>query len=118
MQNSLDFVVYSWLRPATQHAYHRVVKQINECFEVVFCRVTLQQRGPCCDWLRPSICVHFLHRKTEFIGLIENEHVGQYGRISKHALCAKVHKLFVDIVGQEGTEIKLCSRFFIIGKNG
>ena len=75
MQNSLDFIIYSWLRPATQHAYHWVVKLINEIFEVVFSRVTLQKRSPCCDWLGPSVCIHLLHGEDEFVGFEVNEHV-------------------------------------------
>jgi hypothetical protein len=118
MQDSLDFVIYLRLGPAAQHAYHRVVEQINECFEALFCGVMLQQRGPCYDWMRPSICVHFLHGKTKLIYLIENKHVGQYRRISEHAFYAKIHELFVNIVGQEGAEIKLCGGLFIGGENG
>jgi hypothetical protein len=43
-----------------------------------------------------------------------NEHVRQYGRISEHALCAKIHDLFVNIVGQEGVVIELRYGLFII----
>ena len=117
MQNSLEFIVYLWLKPATQHAYHRVVKLINECFEVVFSRVMLQKRSPCCDWLRPSIYVHLLHGKTKFIWLKLKKHVCQYRRVSEHSFCVKIHELFVNIVGQEGVVIKLCCEFFIIGEN-
>jgi hypothetical protein len=95
-----------------------VVEKIDECLEAILCGVMLQQRCPRCDWLRPSVCIHFLHRKTEFICLIENEHVGQYRRISEHAFRAKIHELFMNIVGQKGTEIELCGGFFISGKNG
>jgi hypothetical protein len=77
----------------------------------------LQQRGPCCDWMRPSICVHLLHGKTKFICLKVEKHVSQYRRIYEHAFRAKIHELFVNIVGQEGAVIKLCGGFFIIGEN-
>ena len=114
MQNSLDFVVYSWLRPATQHAYHQVIEKIYESFEAILCGVMLQQRSPCGDWLRPSICVHLMHGETELISLKVNENVCQYRRISEHALCAKIHELFVNIVSQEGAIIELRCGLFII----
>ena len=112
--NSLDLFIYSWLRPAAQHAYHRLVKLINESFEVVFSRVTLQKRSSCCDWLGPSICVHLLHGETKFFGLKVNEHVCQYGRISEHALCGKIHELFVNIIDQEGAVVELRCGLFIV----
>ena len=98
MQDSLDFVVYSRLGPATEHAYHGVVEQINECLEAILCGVMLHQRGPCCDWLRPSVCVHLLHGKTKFTCLKVNKHVRQYKRVSEHAFRAKIHELSVNIV--------------------
>ena len=78
MQDSLDFIVYSRLRLAAQHDYHRVVEQIDECLESILCGVMLQERGPCCDWMRPSICIHLLHGKTKFICLKVDKHVCQY----------------------------------------
>ena len=78
MQDSLDFIIYSRLGSVAQHAYHRVVEKIDECFEAILSGVMLQQRGPCCDWLRPSICVHLLHGETKFICLKVNKHVCQY----------------------------------------
>ena len=114
MQNSLDFIINSWLSPATQHANHRVVKLINEIFEVVFSRVTLQKRSPCCDWPGPSVCVHLLHGETEFVSLKVNEHLRQYGRISEHTLCGKIHKLFMNIIGQEGVVVELRCGLFIV----
>jgi hypothetical protein len=49
VQNSSDFVIYSWLGHATQHTYHRVVKLINECCEVIFDRIVFQKGRPRCD---------------------------------------------------------------------
>ena len=76
MQDSLDFVIYSRLGPATQHAYHRVVEKIDECFEAIFCGVMLKQRSPRCDWLGPFVCIHLLHGKCKLIRLEKDEQVG------------------------------------------
>ena len=114
MQNSLDFIIYSWLRPTTQHTYHRVVKLINEHFEVIFSRVMLQKRSPRCDWLGPPVNVHLLHGETEPVGLKVDEHVSHNGGISEHALRGEIHKLFMDIIGQEGVVVELRGRLFIV----
>ena len=59
--NSPDFVIYPWLRHATQHTYHWVVKLVNECREVVFGGIVFQRRCPRCDRLRLPVGVHLLH---------------------------------------------------------
>jgi hypothetical protein len=118
MQDSLDFVIYSKLGPAAQHAYHRVVEKVDECLEAILYGVMLQQRGPCCDCLRPSIYVHILHEKDKFICSKENKHICQYRRVSEHSFHAKIHELFMNIVYYEGAEIKLGGGLFINGENG
>ena len=79
MQDSLDLIIYLWLRHATQHTHHRVVKLVNECCEVVFNRIMLQERRPCCDWLGLPVGVHLLHGEVEPVGLEIEEHVRQNG---------------------------------------
>ena len=79
MKNSLDFIIYSWLKNATQHTYHRVVKLVNERCEVVFNRIVFQKRSPRCDWLGPLVGVHLLHGEIEPVGLKVEEHVSQNG---------------------------------------
>ena len=87
-----------------------MIEKINENLEAILCGVMLQQRSPCCDWLGPFVCVHLLHGETEFVVLKVNEHVRQYGRIPEHALCAKIHELFVNIISQ-GAVVELVVGF-------
>ena len=75
MQESLDLIIYSRLRHATQHTYHRVVKLVNERCEVVFDRIIFQERSPRCDWLGLPVGVHLLHGEIEPVDLEIDEHV-------------------------------------------
>jgi hypothetical protein len=75
VQNSPDFVIYSWLRHATQHTYHRVVKLINERCEVVFDGIVFQKGCPRCDWLWLPVGVHLLHGEIKPVRLEIYEHV-------------------------------------------
>ena len=91
-----------------------MVKLVNECCEVVFNRIVFQKRSPRCDWLGLPVGVHLLHGESEPVGLKLHEHVRQNGGIYEHALCGEIHKLFMDIIGQEGVVVELRGRLFIV----